>query len=188
MNYTLEMIANACGVPLNTARTWQHRGIILAGEGRGHGNVVLFSLNRAVQFALTAELVRFGIAPRRAGMMSASFTDMAEPAYMPDTAGEVRLPGALFTTGRTVLVAHEDTDIGRVVCIRPDTSAVLLFNVPGGGPRKVACMVDVGAVAAAVTAALTVRKPRALVNADSIREMESRAGLHDLEPVEVEAP
>ena len=127
MNYTLEQIAIASGVPLGTARVWQHRGVILSGEGRGSGNYVQFSLNRAIQFALTAELARFGVAPRRAGMLAAGFTDIAEPEYMPDTAGETREPGALYVNGRTVLIAHEGHDVGRVVCVRPDSSPEWLW-------------------------------------------------------------
>lgn len=156
MNYAIEQIARASGVPVATARTWQHRGVVLAGEGRGFGNVVLFSLNRAVQFALTAELSRFGIQPRRAGMVAASFTDLAEPAYMPDADGEVRMPGELFTKGRTVLIVHEGHDVGRVVRVSRDTPAELLFNAPGAGPCIVACMVDVNAVVRRVRAALGV--------------------------------
>lgn len=157
MNYTIEQIASASGVPLATARTWQYRGVIFSGEGRGPGNVVLFSLNRAVQFALIAELAHIGIAPDRAGMLVAGFTDLGNtPGDGLDAAGETREPGALYATGRTILIAHEGQDIGRVVCLRPDTSSELLFSIPGGPRAVIACLVDVNAVVRRVRAALGV--------------------------------
>lgn len=159
MAYTLEQIAAASAVPIGTARSWQHRGVILSGEGHqaGSGNTTLYSLNRAVQFALTAELARFGISPRRAGMLAAGFTDVGNtPGGDPDAAGETREPGALYANGHTVLIAHEGHDIGRAVCVRPDTYTAALFSIPGGPRAVVACMVDVNAVVRRVRFALGV--------------------------------
>lgn len=156
MAYTLEQIAGASAVPIGTARSWQHRGVVLCDEGKGSGNTTLYSLNHAIQFALTAELARFGIAPRRAAMLAGGFTHMAEPAYMPDTAGETREPGALYANGRTVLIAHVGQDVGRVVRVSADTPAELLFNAPGAGPCTVACMVNVNPIVRRVRDALGV--------------------------------
>lgn len=159
--FNAEQAAEAAGTTTGTLRAWLQRGTILPGDGdkpaNGSGYYHFFSLNRVVQLALAVELVAFGLPTRRAGMLAAGFTDVGNtPGDGPDAAGETREPGALYTNGRTVLIAHEGADVGRVVCVRPGTPVELLFNVPGAGPRLVACMVDVNAVVRRVRAALDV--------------------------------
>ena len=159
--FTAEQTARAAGTTSGALRAWLQRGAILPGDGdkpaNGSGYYNFFTLNRVVQVALTVELVMFGLPTRIAGTLAASFTDLAEPSYMPDTGGETRLPGALYATGRTVLIAHEGQhDVARVVRVTSDTPAMLLFSIPGGPRATVACMVDVNAVVSRVRAALGV--------------------------------
>jgi hypothetical protein len=80
-----------------------------AASGAGHEH--LLTLRRVYQIALTAELMRLGVAAQRAGNLAALFTDQggekpadwrSNPDYM------LRRPGHLFESGCTVLVANKD--------------------------------------------------------------------------------
>lgn len=74
-------------------------------SGRSH----LFSFQRAMQIALTAEMVKLSIGVRRAGMLAATFTDMSS-GFEANADGSLREPGQLFRTGYTVLIAYHGED------------------------------------------------------------------------------
>jgi hypothetical protein len=76
----------------------------------GLGPSHLLTLRRVFQIALTAELMRLGVTAQRAGNLAALFTDQGgeRPAAWPDNPDHVyRLPGHLFASGSTVLVANQ---------------------------------------------------------------------------------
>lgn len=95
------------------------------GSGRSH----LFTWRRVMQIALTAELVRLGLPPRKAGIVAAGFTDVGDGAGQWGD-GPVkfdRLPGEMYPSGLTVLVTSPDTDTGRVVNVGGKSSLAEVF-------------------------------------------------------------
>jgi hypothetical protein len=77
----------------------------------GIGHEPLLTLRRVYQIALTAELMRLGVAAQRAGNLAALFTDHGgeEPADWRSNPDYVHRRSAhLFETGCTVLVANKD--------------------------------------------------------------------------------
>ena len=165
--FDIHQSAHAAGVTLPKINMLMHREAVVPGVAdrvdTGYGNARFFTGNMVVQVALIAGPLGMMLT-RQAGRVASSFTNLAN---MPDdldagaivnpdgsmTLGEFREPGQLYTTGRTLLVSHED-GYSRVIRAAESFSPTLLFSVPGSGRREVAFVVDVGPVVRRVHAAL----------------------------------
>ena len=165
--FDIHQTARGAGVTLSKLNMLLHREAVVPGVAdrpdAGSGNTRFFTGNMIVQVALIAGPLGTMLT-RQAGRVASAFTNLANtPDEMdagaivnPDgsmTPGEYREPGQLYTTGRTLLVSHED-GYARVICAREGFSPALLFSVPGGGRREVAFAVDVGPVVRRVHATL----------------------------------
>jgi hypothetical protein len=136
--YLSQPASKAAGISISTLSNWVFRsppavplGRDAEGQKRGKGNALLFSFNRVLQIALTAELVDYGFSPRQAAGMVFPFTD-GTSAYEPGASGwseepyeevakRLRMPGKLFPVGQTVLVISKESAVGTVVNVRDDT-------------------------------------------------------------------
>lgn len=128
---------------------------VSAGSGRSH----LFTYRRVMQIALVQELVDMGFPPRRAGMIAAGFTDVGDGGggFVGDTVEIGRMPGELYKSGLTFLIAAKGREIGHVLQVTMKTPMVeALFH--GGHDRTSAAIVDVTKVHAKVTAGLGVER------------------------------
>lgn len=165
--FDIHQTAQYAGVSLSKLNMLLHRATVVPGAAdrmnTGYGVARFFTANMVVQVALIAGPLGTMLS-QRAGMIAAAFTNMANTPdeldagaiVNPDgsmTPGEFRAPGQLYTTGRTLLVSHED-GYARVICAREPFSSTLLFNVPGSGRREVANVVDVGPLVRRVHATL----------------------------------
>lgn len=118
--------ADACraaGIDAATLKNWLSRSpavLPLAITERvpaGARTVFLFPMRRVYQLAIIAELVRMGLTPKVAAAHATRFTDSGGTSY----GGHTRLPGRLFESAETFLVASTTNDSARVVAISPDT-------------------------------------------------------------------
>lgn len=153
--FTSADVCRAAGVPAATLANWISRkpATIRLGEhdtpAGGSTGTHLFTLNRIVQVALTAELVTLGIPPRDAAWCAFAFTDTEEPSYLPWTGREDRARGELFREGRTVLLAG--VGFAQIVNMAAGVPLDVLIRQRGAAS---AVVVDVNAVVARVRAAL----------------------------------
>lgn len=157
-------VARATGVSLATLKNWISRdppAVLMSDADRQSstsGRSHLFTFNRIMQVALTAELVRLGIGPRRAGLLAATFTDTdigSRPAG-PRAEAMPRTPGQLFSEGATVLIAYDGEDVASIVNMLPDTPMQSLFFPHGRRTKRAdaAALVWVDMVHARVSRAL----------------------------------
>ena len=106
-------VCRAAGITPETLKNWVSRKphiVLLKGDdlpGGARGAPNLYSVNRVLQLAIMAEMVRFGWDPRPAAWAAVHFTDIGETvAYWEgETPPNGRLPGKLFEHGETILVA-----------------------------------------------------------------------------------
>jgi hypothetical protein len=123
------------------------------GSGRSH----LFTLRQVIQVALVAELTRLGVPPSKAGVLALGFTDMGQGKA--GNAGESsptikRLPGQLFRSGLTLLVAYPDEDTSTIINADRKTP---LFEILAWGAAVV--VVNLNEVCRRTCAALDVAYP-----------------------------
>jgi hypothetical protein len=134
--FTISDASAAAGIGPATLKSWLSRepAIILLRKsdqpaidlGDGH----LLTLRRVFQIALTAELMRLGVAAQRAGNLAALFTDQGSEklAAWRDNPGHAqRLAGHQFASGSAMLVANRDR-FGPVVSAVTNTPFRELFN------------------------------------------------------------
>ncbi|CAA2138748.1 hypothetical protein [Methylobacterium bullatum] len=149
----------AAGIDRKTLNNWLSRQpavVLLTDEERreaGERNRFSFDRNRVVQIALTAELVRLGVQPRRSAMCAATFTDAAEgPGAHPRFAP--RMPGELFKNAYTFLVVPPGDVAPKVVPVSAETTVIELMHPEYGLPFSTAIVVKVDDVVERVRAAL----------------------------------
>jgi len=156
--FFLTDVCAAVGISAQTLTNWISRdppAVFLTDEdrkgkaGRGH----LLTFQRVMQVALTAELMKFGMGPRRAGTLAATFTDTDAGYY---AAGARREPGELFTTGLTVLVAYEGEEWATILNAADDTPLRNIFHPVESATKtaRAAAVVWVNLIYAQVRAAL----------------------------------
>lgn len=125
------------------------------GAGRSH----LFTYRRVMQLALTAELVRLGFPPRKAGMVAAGFTDVGDTAsgWGNEPIMIERLPGELYQDGLTILIAEPDRETGHTMKVDFKTP---LTDVLFSGARRIttAVVVNVGDINDRVLASLGLNR------------------------------
>jgi hypothetical protein len=121
---------------------------------KGVGHEPLLTLRRVYQIALTAALMRLGVAAQRAGNLAALFTDQGgeKPADWRSNPDYVhRRPGHLFESGCTVLVANKDDGrFGPIISAVTNVPLIAVFRQHTSG----AIVVDVDEVVARTLAAL----------------------------------
>jgi hypothetical protein len=154
----------AAGIEMATLKNWLSRepAVLLLHKservGTGASTRFQFSFRRIMQIAIIAELVRLGFAPRHAGTLAASFTDIGE-AYggwseedIRQAQAAARAPGMLFKKGLTVLVANADTKeyFAELVNVTSSTSAFKLMTQFG----KAAAIININEIDTQVRAAL----------------------------------
>lgn len=141
--FTSAQVAAAARISPDTLKNWVSRRpavVILnqydeAGGGKGSRN--LFSLNRVMQVAIMADLVRLGWGPNDAAVAAIRFTDIGGVAA--GWVGEeeikpTRSPGALFETGETILVgrpprAGEHAPFAQVLNVQPKDTWTTLAHL-----------------------------------------------------------
>lgn len=148
LRYGSAVTCTAAGIDKKTLNNWLSRQpavVLLTDKERreaGERNRFSFDRNRVVQIALTAELVRLGVQPRRAAMCAAVFTDAAEgrgahPNF------EQRMPGELFKGAYTFLVVPPGEGAAKVVPITAETTVIELMHPDYGQPFSTAIVVRV---------------------------------------------
>jgi hypothetical protein len=160
--FTSAQVCEAAGISASTLKNWVSREpqvVLLREEDRenergGKGIPLTFSFNRVMQVALTAELVRFGWQPRAATLAAVAFTDLGDAAHGwaadgPPVLG--RLPGQLYATGTTVLIATpgDDDEGPRGECLQmdADTPWSRIFRPShASGQHTAVTVVDVSAL------------------------------------------
>jgi len=110
--------AAACYATLIDRKTldnWLERAAVLLSiddrREAGERKRVTFTFERIVQIALTAELVKLGVQPRRAGLAASAFTDMSGGVR----SDFPRKPGQLFEGAETFLVLAAGETFGKIV-------------------------------------------------------------------------
>lgn len=161
--YTSAQVCAAVGISESTLKNWVSRKpqvVLMTSEEReraGRGVPLLFSFQRVMQIAITAELVALGLQPRPAALAAAAFTDTDTGAddggWVYDApSAPLRQPGQLFPVGITYLVvpnaADDDAINADVKNVMPDTTVYdLLRGERIGRPGAVsAILLDVNAV------------------------------------------
>lgn len=139
-----------------TLRSWNDTEAFLMRESDrrslGTGRPHLFTLRRILQIALIAEMVKFGLSPRRAGIFAAGFTDVgdAEAGWEGEPDQLNRLPGQLYPTGDTLLIVYPDEDEAEIVNVHTSVSIANLFRSRTKQFPASAIIVDIGLVDARV--------------------------------------
>lgn len=158
--------ADACkaaGITQATLKNWLSRQpgpILLTKEEReeaGSRTRFLLPYLRVLQIALTAELKRLGFALRAAGILASGFTDVGDTpsAWSVDEIPTSRLPGHLYPTGATLLIAYSNETVSFIVNAGHKTSWKELFE-QGGYHQHAAVVVNVNTVDTRVRLALGV--------------------------------
>src|SRR4051812_9122842 len=100
-----------------TLDNWIERGAVLLSDDdrreAGERKRYTFTFDRTVQIAVTAELVKLGVQPRRAGLAASAFTDMSGGVRSEFP----RKPGQLFQGAETFLVLPAGETFGKIVPI-----------------------------------------------------------------------
>lgn len=174
--FTSAEVCKAAGITPETLKNWvsrkPHIVLLKSGDqpGGSRGVPNLYSLNRVLQIAIMAEFVRLGWEPRPAAHAAIHFTDIggAVAAYWADEVPEIRVPGQLFATGETLLVAMPDDDdaemaVSEVINVDPKApwsdfweevhTSVLRTHGSLFGPAGVT-VIDLGAIVLRVRASL----------------------------------
>jgi hypothetical protein len=147
-----EDVCRAAQIDAVTLRNWISRdppAITLREHDRKalrSGKPHLFTYRRVLQVALTADLVRLGFAPRKAGMMAAGFTEVGDvtiPKGGADREEAERLPGELYPDGLTFLIAYPEDDVSYIQRVGPKTSLLEVLHLSGEGLRASAAIVNV---------------------------------------------
>ena len=141
-NYTTAQMCAAADVPRHVVWKWttgDSPTITFSdadNPGEGSGSPHYWTFRKLVQVALVVRMAKsFNIRPRRASLIAAGFSDIGsygDPGD-PDSAGELRLPGQLFTSGLTFLVGTAG-EYGRCINVKLDalgTSLTRVFMAPG---------------------------------------------------------
>lgn len=112
---TIAEAGDIAGLSIFTARSWFQRGWLQAGRHDKRASVAgataYLTGRRVLQLTIAAELASLGIHPKSACEAAWHFTDAGD---------EHREPGALFDSGRTVLVMAQDT-LPSILNLTPDT-------------------------------------------------------------------
>jgi hypothetical protein len=153
---------SAAGIDIDTFKNWILRDsspiLLKESERRGGSARLTLSYRRVLQIALTAELVRLSIPPKRAAAWALGFTDVGDtyggsPDEIAEGAASARLPGALYPEGLTLLVAHPYEEASRCINVgRRAEITDILFGFGRGNASAV--LVNVNAVDRRVRAAL----------------------------------
>src|SRR5918995_2160011 len=150
----------AAGIDAKTLKNWvsrQPQVVLLSDDERrkaGERKRFLFSFNRIVQIALTAELVGLGVQPRRGAVLAAAFTDYSAGS-IPHLELE-REAGELFVGARTYLVAPSGADFAKIIPVTAEMTAVEFLHPDYGAPSLSTIVVGVGAVHGRVARSLGV--------------------------------
>ncbi|TPG44222.1 hypothetical protein EAH89_27785 [Roseomonas nepalensis] len=169
--YTSEQVCQAADINLSTLKNWMMRDppIILMKKDRGdserggRGSPLLFSFNRVLQIAITAELVRMGLAPRRAADISLGFSDAGDTAAgfvgdqcLEEAVQQMRSPGQLYPEGLTLLVGYAERTTGKTINVTDETKLLdLLWSSQSAqGRQEIAVIVWVNFLHRRVRAAL----------------------------------
>jgi hypothetical protein len=133
--FQLGDVADAADVDGPLLRSWVSRGYITLQkdkgdrEGKGAGRYRQFSINRALQVAVAARLVKFGLQPRHAATAALAFTDSGSPG------NPIRMPGMLFPGARFTALLVPDADSGKsATVLRVDERSHLYTTVPEEEP------------------------------------------------------
>lgn len=114
----------------------------------GPKRAYLFTFRRVMQVSITADLVRLGIPPRKAGVAAACFTDVGDteggwvgesrPAFL-----VCRNPGQLYKDGITVLIVRSTDQYGEV---RNAKREYLFFNEIFNKDNKSSIIVNLNSI------------------------------------------
>lgn len=134
--FTSAEVCKAARISAETLKNWVSRkpAIVLLNEkdqaGGTRGVPNFFSLNRVLQIAIMADLVRLGWNVRPAAWAAIAFTDIGETVggWVGDPPPALgRMPGQLFADGETLLIARppasgQERPFAEVVNVAPTTS------------------------------------------------------------------
>jgi hypothetical protein len=132
--YTAAEVCEAADITTPTLKNWVSREpqvIEMSDDDReraASGSPIWFTFHRAMQVALTAEIVRMdlGIPPRRAAEIARTFSDTGTRGP-----GPAREAAKLFASGSTALIACPETGATKIVNITGRTSVMDIFGAVG---------------------------------------------------------
>jgi hypothetical protein len=123
--------AAAAGITQATLKNWtigKFAAVSLSPQERPGGGVLLHSTNRVLQYAIMAQLAKFGIGPKLGAENALRFTGWGRGK---SELGPPRMPGKLFKSGRTflaVLPRDKEKIRSEVVHIEDLTSLVAVLE------------------------------------------------------------
>jgi DNA-binding transcriptional MerR regulator len=137
-------VADATEIPTETLFRFLDRRIITSDAGDpGSGRPRMFGMRSIYRIAIVHRLTRAGLPPAAAKKLADQFCDQGQGG---------RQPGALFPTGRTLLIASQD-GAGKIVNLATEA---FLDEVIGA---KVTIVVDLGRIVAGVNMRLGLATP-----------------------------
>jgi hypothetical protein len=120
--FLLADVVAVTGMSQNVIKAWLTRGeppaIPLGPFDRpalGKGSARVFTLRRVISIALTAELVRLGLAPSRAGLLAYALTDGTTRGRPPNEQAVL----IAFRDSETFVIATKSSLIGNIFKKRP---------------------------------------------------------------------
>jgi hypothetical protein len=141
--YSSQAACKAAGISAATLGNWLSRkppAVLLAEEERENvrrGTRLLLSFNRVLQLALMTELVDHGFTARNAAEITWRFSDLTKASEgsgwssdetPEEIAKRLRMPGKLYPTGLTVLLAYKDLLLGRLINVRDGMPFESIFS------------------------------------------------------------
>jgi hypothetical protein len=129
--FDFEQAAEACGRPPQTLRSWSNHDWLRLGQDdvEGYqGKAAKLSLATVFRIAIAAELLDYGFRGRDAFDAATEFSDV----------GKGRLPGTLFKSGLTVLIARKPSKQSRKskrIPLGPNPTAEVV-NIQKGIPAE----------------------------------------------------
>jgi hypothetical protein len=135
-----DLACEAAQIDLATLKNWASRkpsAVLIGDEERvasgEQRSVFRFTLRRVLQLAITAELVKLGLAPREASLHAAQFTDM-EDGELPGR--QSRRMGELFRRHHTFMLIYPDAAYCAIENIKADEPWRLVVRKGDGAPRN----------------------------------------------------
>ena len=137
-------VAAATDTPIDTLARYLERHTIAADiEPGGSGRPRMFGARSVYRVALVHRLTGAGLPPAAAKKLADLFCDQSQGG---------RQPGALFPTGRTLLITSQD-GVGRIVNLPPEA---FLDDVMS---NEITIVVDIGRIIAGVNTRLGLAVP-----------------------------